>query len=268
MPGFSMCPDGEEHMKKKTILTVLWAGLVCVSLCSCRGTEDADNRESLVSEAESGETEEARQLEEDQQEPETSAEEDQQGQNTVEDDTPEGQGASAAETAFSYRQMEMLSFCFSSGAGAWSTDMTVSADGSFDGLYSDTDMGDMGEGYPNGTVYFCKFSGRFGELKKVNDFTYQTTIVEMQYENEPDTEEIIDGTLYRYTDVYGLENAENILFYLPGMPVEALSEECLSWLDNVLYDWETGKSLEELPCVVLCNEAMEECFCGLGNGGF
>ena len=138
--------------------------------------------------------------------------------------------------------------------------MTVGADGSFDGLYSDSDMGDMGEGYPNGTVYFCKFSGRFGELKKVDDLTYQTTIVEIQYENEPETEEIVDDTLYRYTDVYGLEDAENILFYLPGTPVGSLSEECRSWLRDVLYDWETDKWLEELPCVVLCNEAMGECF--------
>ena len=94
----------------------------------------------------------------------------------------------------------------------------------------------------------------------MDDFTYQTTIVEMQYENEPDTEEIVDGTLYWYTDVYGLEDAENILYYLPGTPVEILSEECRSWLRDSLYDWETDTWLEKLPCVVLCNEAMGECF--------
>ena len=255
-------------MKKRTILTAFWAGLVCVSLCSCRRTEDSDERERLVSEAQIGRTEDARQSGEDLQTLETPAEEGQQGQNTVGNDMPEEQGTSDAEAAFSYRQMETIFFRFSSGAGGWSTDMTVSADGSFDGLYSDSDMGDMGEEYPNGTVYFCKFSGRFGELKKVDDFTYQTTIVEMQYENEPDTEEIIDDTLYRYTDVYGLENAGNIVFYLPGTPAETLSEECKSWLHDILYDWETGKSLEELPCVVLCNEAMGECFYSLDNAEF
>lgn len=230
-------------MKKKMILTALWAGLVCVSLCSCQEAEDPDERESIVSEAGRGETEDAKQDGEDLQTPK-----------------PEEEG-----TAFSYRQMETLTFHFLSGAGGWSTDMTVGADGSFDGLYSDADMGDTGEGYPNGTLYLCKFSGRFGELKKVDDFTYQTTIVEIRYENEPDTEEIVDDILYQYTDAYGLENAEKILFYLPRTPVESLSEECRSWLNNVLYDWETGKWLEELPCVVLCNEAMGECFYSSGE---
>ncbi len=252
-------------MKKRAILTALWAGLVCVSLCSCQGTEDPDEREGFVSEVQGGETEDVSQSEEDLRSPEPEdarqSEEDLQEPETPAEDRPEGQGTSAAEeAAFSYGKLATLSFHFLSGAGAWSTDMTVGADGSFDGLYSDSDMGDMGEGYPNGTVYFCKFSGRFGELKKVDDLTYQTTIVEIQYENEPETEEIVDDTLYRYTDVYGLEDAENILFYLPGTPVESLSEECRSWLRDVLYDWETDKWLEELPCVVLCNEAMGECF--------
>ena len=62
-------------MKKKAILTAFWAGLVCVSLCSCRGAEDAEERGSLVSEAERVETEEIPQDEEDLQMPETPAEE-------------------------------------------------------------------------------------------------------------------------------------------------------------------------------------------------
>ena len=47
----------------------------------------------------------------------------------------------------------------------------------------------------------------------------------MDYEKEPGTEEIIDGILYRYSDVYGLEDAEDILIYLPGAPLEKLPQE-------------------------------------------
>lgn len=65
---------GREY-EEKTILTALWAGLVCVSLCSCRGAEDAGERGILVSEAERVETEETPQDEEDLQTPETPAEE-------------------------------------------------------------------------------------------------------------------------------------------------------------------------------------------------
>ncbi len=255
-------------MKKRKILTAVWAVLVCVSLCSCQGTEGSGEGESSVSTIAGGETGDTRQPEEDRQtqEPEDtqqSKEDQQTSEPEIQQDTTEEQGTSAAEdAAFSYSQLGRFSFTFSSGAGAWSTDMVVYADGSFDGIYHDSDMGDTGEDHPNGTVYFCAFSGRFGELKKVDDFTYQTTIVEIQYENEPDTKEIVDGTLYQYTDAYGLEDAENILFYLPGTPAEALSEECRSWLRDVLYDWGTGEWLEELPCVALCNEAMGECFSG------
>ena len=48
-------------------------------------------------------------------------------------------------------------FYFSSGAGAWRTELFLQDDGSFNGQYSDSDMGSMGEEYPNGTVYICEF---------------------------------------------------------------------------------------------------------------
>ena len=57
-------------MKKRAILTALWAGLVCVSLCSCQGTEDPDEREGFVSEVQGGETEDVSQSEEDLRSPE------------------------------------------------------------------------------------------------------------------------------------------------------------------------------------------------------
>ena len=48
---------------------------------------------------------------------------------------------------------------FSSGAGAWGTGLTLAADGSFSGEYHDSDMGDSGDDYPDGTVYLCNFPG-------------------------------------------------------------------------------------------------------------
>ena len=51
-------------------------------------------------------------------------------------------------------------FVFSSGAGAWSTQISIKADGTFTGHYEDADAGDAGDGYDS-TVYQCDFSGRF-----------------------------------------------------------------------------------------------------------
>ena len=52
-----------------------------------------------------------------------------------------------------FERLDGSTFYFLSGAGAWSTELVVSPDGSFTGYYHDTDMGDSGAGYPNGTRY-------------------------------------------------------------------------------------------------------------------
>ena len=80
-----------------------------------------------------------------------------------------------AEGEFSYKDLKGLTFAFSSGAGAWGTILTIQEDGSFEGNYHDANMGDIGEGYPNGSVYICEFSGKFTEPKKENNFTYSAS---------------------------------------------------------------------------------------------
>ena len=52
-----------------------------------------------------------------------------------------------------------IDFMFASGTGGWSTVITVNRDGSFYGDFRDSEMGDRGEGYSQGTVYQCAFSG-------------------------------------------------------------------------------------------------------------
>lgn len=123
-------------------------------------------------------------------------------------------------------------FYFSSGAGAWCTTLQIHGDGSFEGQYHDSDMGSHGEGYPNGTVYQSNFSGQFTTPVKVNDYTYSMQIARMDYEQETGSEEIRDGVLYSFTDAYGLEEAQDILIYLPGTPLSDLSEEFLIWMNG------------------------------------
>ena len=54
-----------------------------------------------------------------------------------------------------------LDFTFASGAGAWLTELMLEQDGSFAGQYHDSEMGDLGDDYPNGSCYISTFSGRF-----------------------------------------------------------------------------------------------------------
>lgn len=160
---------------------------------------------------------------------------------------------------FSFSNLVGQNFVFSSGAGAWATMLKVKADGSFFGEYSDSDMGDIGEDYPNGKVYQCFFSGKFSMPEKINDYTYSVQIENIEYEKEAGTEEISDGMLFHYTDPYGLEETNSMYIYLPGTPLAELSEDLRIWLGY--YDLSTVEETE-LPFYALCNPIMQEGFVG------
>lgn len=162
-----------------------------------------------------------------------------------------------AEGDFSYKDLKGLTFAFSSGVGAWGTVLTIQEDGSFEGNYHDANMGDTGEGYPNGSVYICEFSGKFTEPKKEDSFTYSAKLESITYEQEPGTSEIVDGMQRIYSEPYGLENSERFLFYLEGTPVAELPEGYRNWVGY--YDM-TEIQDAGLPFVGLYNEAQEEGF--------
>lgn len=153
----------------------------------------------------------------------------------------EKENGSVKNTQFSFADISNLEFWFGSGAGAWRTVLTVRADGTFEGEYRDSDMGDRGDGYPHGVCYLCNFTGKFAAPEKVNDNTYTTKIEHIELAEEPAREEIVDEIKYIYSDPYGLEDAGEIRFYLPGTPIEELPEEYKSWTKG--YDRVPGTKL-------------------------
>lgn len=165
-------------------------------------------------------------------------------------------------SGFTYQDVQGLNFAFSSGVGAWGTVLTIQEDGNFEGNYHDTDMGDTGEGYPNGTIYVCDFSGKFTEPKKVNEYTYAAEIQTMVYQKEPETSEIIDGMRRIYSEAYGLEGAERILFYTEGAPISELPEGYRSWTGYMDLN---NLTETELPYIGLYNEAQGEGFSSFRN---
>ncbi|MDE5802242.1 MAG: DUF1311 domain-containing protein [Lachnospiraceae bacterium] len=157
-----------------------------------------------------------------------------------------GKGADVPEeSAFSFEELAGIEFHFDSNGR---TTVMIHADGSFQGEYFDVDSGSTGEDFQE-TEYRCDFSGQFTQPVKVNDYTYSVQIEEMNYKKEVGKEEIKEGVRYIYSDAYGLAEAENILIYLSGAPLEELPEEYRSWTGY--YD---SAADEVLPCYGLYNE--------------
>ncbi len=153
-------------------------------------------------------------------------------------------------------------FYFSSGAGGWGTDIIISEDGSFEGSYHDSDMGDTGEGYQYGTVYVCNFTGKFDVPQPTDDeYIYTTKLLDLTLTDADKigTTVIEDETRYIYTDPYGFEDADEFMIYLPGASLSDMTEECRSWVDVRM------ESIESLPVdyYVLYNVGGAEAFNGI-----
>lgn len=149
-----------------------------------------------------------------------------------------------------------MSFTFSSGAGGWRTWITLYADGTFEGQYSDSEMGDIGDGYPNGSYYIADFTGKFVNIQKVDEFSYSMELGEVTLGREPGTEWIEDEIRYVAAEAYGLDGGKEFVFYTPETPVAGLSEMFLGWWPGRFMD----PSAETLSCYGIYNKAEETGF--------
>ena len=120
-------------------------------------------------------------------------------------------------------------FTFTSGIGAWATDITLNDDGTFTGVFEDSDMGDTGNEYPDGTVYYCNFSGKFSQPRCLTEYIYSVRLEEITVESATGSEKYENNTRYIAAEPYGFENADEFLVYLPGCPIDEVSEEFIRW---------------------------------------
>ncbi len=155
-------------------------------------------------------------------------------------------------------------FSFLSGAGGWSSELYLSNDGTFTGDYHDSDMGDDGEGYPYGTMYVCSFSGRFGNVRRVDEYSYSMHLLELEIDPTPAEEWIEDGVRYVSSNPYGLDNADEIMVYLPGAWIQDLPNEFVDWV-AMPHAWSWDDLPVLLPCYGLYNVAGEEGWSGYQN---
>ena len=153
--------------------------------------------------------------------------------------------------------IEGWKFTFESGAGAWDTTLTVNAKGEFGGEYHDSDLGDTGEGYDNGTLYLSQFTGRFTDVKKISNYVYEAKVTELTYAEEPEKVQIVDGVRRIFSVANGIAGTERVRFYLPGAELATLPREYVEWVEGDFGAYVFGKYYRDYP--------EELPFCGLYN---
>lgn len=188
----------------------------------------------------------------------------------TEEEVPSGTGASGEGTVNtgSYEKEPVilneaklpdvfpLEFVFSSGAGAWRTVIVLNQDGSFNGAYLDSDMGDRGDDYPKGTHYICDFSGQFDNISQIDSHTYSMTLSEITAEKENGEEWIEDGILNKYSEPYGMEDGTEYLLYTPDTKIAEVPKEFLNWYPGWNFVDEDGNQPDTLSCYGIYNIKM------------
>ncbi len=130
-----------------------------------------------------------------------------------------------------------IKLLYASGAGAWGDYLHINPDGSFSGEYHDSEMGIADENnYPNGTVFIDRYSGRFGDFIKIDDYTYLLTVLEETHEFEPNAEWIEDGIRFVSTSPENPDIGTEYVLCLPGKP--------LSEIPKSVKEWELGNDSE------------------------
>lgn len=164
------------------------------------------------------------------------------------EETPVPEATPAPEASLFEEMPE--EFVYASGAGGWSTNLYLEDDGSFTGSYHDSDMGDAGADYPNGTIYVCEFYGTFTEPVQLDDYTWEVQIGSLFWDGNPGDSYTEDGIRYVYTEPFGMEPAGTFYIYLPGSDLNSLPDEFVSCMMAFMNTQEE----ETLPFYGIYNE--------------
>ena len=114
---------------------------------------------------------------------------------------------------------------FSSGAGAWNTEIRIATDGSFWGHYHDAD------GY---TLYESYFRGRFSNIEKSTPHSYSMFVSELQTIGIPGSQYQKNYIQHIITEPAGIAKGDYIEIFIPGAKQEQLTDDHLSWLHGII----------------------------------
>ena len=192
---------------------------------------------------------------------ETAPAEKQDAAQTEKQDAAENTTSGAEASSALYKAMADWQFGFCSGVGAWGTDVTFHEDGTFEGAFHDSNLGESGEGY-DATIYVSRFSGRLKDPVQTGKTTWTASLADLTYAEPEGKEEILeeDGAKVRYvySSAYGLDPGDKLDIYLPGTPTETLPEEFMSWIGMTHFMNYSGENfIRDIPADLP--------FCGIYN---
>jgi len=136
-----------------------------------------------------------------------------------------------------------IELTFASGAGAWGNVIVLNADGTFEGNYGDSEAGSADAEYPRGTHYYCSYSGKFKNIKKINEYTYSMSLATVEYDMEEPMEYVEEGIRMVKSEPYGIEGGKEFVFYLPDAPMFVLSEDEKNWWHGHTYGEDEPETL-------------------------
>ncbi len=136
-------------------------------------------------------------------------------------------------------------FSFSDFSGIWESSFTLQPDGSFSGSFEEVNPDEASADYPGGTVRYCKYSGKFTKMYRLNDYSYSLFLNELNAEKKSGETEITDGVRYISDTPYGLTEGQSYVLYLPEAKSSLFSE-------NFLFYWPyLPENLETMECYVI-----------------
>lgn len=154
-------------------------------------------------------------------------------------------------------------YVFSSGMGAWSTDISIAEDGSFTGSYHNMDIAMNTDEYDI-LEAVSEFSGRFSTPRKINDYTYVFELEDLTYDGVMGSEEIGypygDDTQVRtlFVPAYGIEGCTTFYLYMKDAPTVEVPDMVKNCLQSRYPDWSPRQS--GLIACCLYNEENDNAF--------
>lgn len=153
-----------------------------------------------------------------------------------------------------YEILPELTMHFSSGVGGWGTSLTLAGKGTFTGSFEDSDMGDSGSDYPNGTRYVCDFNGTF-RVTAIDGNSVTLEMTSLKTKKAEGATWIEDGTRYVASDAYGLEGGTEFILYYPTTPVSQIPSAVRYWNEDL-------PTYGALGCYALYCPAIDTAFFG------
>jgi len=151
-------------------------------------------------------------------------------------------------------------FAFSDDSGMWANFLVLNRDGSFASAYTDVVVDEVGEGYPNGTIYYCDHEDQFRDIQPINSYSWSMVLEVEEGEMEFGEVYVENDVCHVFTEPYGLTGGSSFILYSPDAPLAELDEALLNW-----YPGQTGEQTT-LGCWAIYNEIMGHTFFSVEEG--